>query len=340
MPSPFLSLCMIVKNEAHQLGRCLASVQPYADELIIVDTGSTDDTLKVAVEFGAKVFEFAWCNDFSAARNYSLDQASGIWILVLDADEVLRMETPDFRTRLQAHPEIEVYTLTRQEVATQSQFSPFRIIRLFRNQPYLRYTEPFHEQLVSLRPEIPQVDHLPGLVIDHYGYGADVMMSKIKSRNIPILEAIRASTGLSLTLLLALSDLYEATDQPAAAQACQEELLERILPHLLDNDPIPNFPALPEALYRLGRKLLELEDWEAVRLIGQRGLAWYPNYPPLNYLAGLFLKSLQFPLGASAYFQNCLDLGETQTYDRCFPFNQAYMGQFATQMLNQCHQAQ
>lgn len=328
---------MIVKDEAHQLGRCLESVQPYADELIVVDTGSTDDTVKIAAEFGAKVFEFAWGNDFSAARNHSLDQACGSWILVLDADEVLRVETPDFKAQLQDRPEIEVYTLTRQEFATQSQFSPFRITRLFRNQSYLRYAEPFHEQLVSLRPEIPQVEHLPGLVIDHYGYGPDVMMSKIKSRNIPILEAIRASRGLSLTLLFALSDLYEATDQAAAAQACQEELFERILPHLLDNAPITNFPALPEALYRLGCKLLELEDWETVRLIGQRGLAWYPHYPPLNYLAGLFLNSLQFPLGASAYFQNCLDLGQTQTYDQSFPFNQAYMGQFAANMLSQCH---
>jgi GT2 family glycosyltransferase/Flp pilus assembly protein TadD len=84
-----LSLCMIVKNEEKHLVKCLKSVRDVVDEMIIVDTGSTDKTVDIAIIFGAKVFEFPWTGDFAAARNHSLSQATGNWLLILDADEVL-----------------------------------------------------------------------------------------------------------------------------------------------------------------------------------------------------------------------------------------------------------
>ncbi|MBT9544047.1 MAG: glycosyltransferase family 2 protein [Candidatus Sericytochromatia bacterium] len=84
-----ISVCMIVKNEAPCLARCLESVKGIADEIIIVDTGSEDQTVQIAHTFTDKVFHFDWCDDFSAARNESLKHATGDWILILDADEVL-----------------------------------------------------------------------------------------------------------------------------------------------------------------------------------------------------------------------------------------------------------
>ncbi len=84
-----LSLCMIVKNEEKYLVQCLKSVRDIVDEIIIVDTGSTDKTIDIAKVFGAKLFDFPWTGDFAAARNHSLEQATGNWILILDGDEVL-----------------------------------------------------------------------------------------------------------------------------------------------------------------------------------------------------------------------------------------------------------
>lgn len=84
-----LSLCMIVKNEEKNLAPCLKSVRDVVDEIIVVDTGSTDKTKEIACVFGANVYDYDWTGDFSAARNYSLEQARGDWILVLDADEVV-----------------------------------------------------------------------------------------------------------------------------------------------------------------------------------------------------------------------------------------------------------
>jgi tetratricopeptide (TPR) repeat protein len=86
---PSLSLCMIVKNEENFLARCLASLKPVVDEMIIVDTGSSDATRDIAEVFGAKVFDYEWHDDFAAARNHSLEKASGDWILIMDADEVI-----------------------------------------------------------------------------------------------------------------------------------------------------------------------------------------------------------------------------------------------------------
>src|SRR5208283_5056820 len=84
-----ISVCMIVKNEETRLAQCLRSVWPVAEEIIVVDTGSTDRTPEIAAAFGARVFAFRWTNDFSAARNFSLDQARLKWVLTMDADEVL-----------------------------------------------------------------------------------------------------------------------------------------------------------------------------------------------------------------------------------------------------------
>ncbi|MEH6634860.1 MAG: glycosyltransferase family 2 protein [Halioglobus sp.] len=80
---------MIVKNEAYFLARCLTAVKDYVDEIILVDTGSTDETKAIAAQFTDKIYDFAWIDDFSAARNYALDRATRDWILVLDADELV-----------------------------------------------------------------------------------------------------------------------------------------------------------------------------------------------------------------------------------------------------------
>ena len=82
-----LSLSMIVKNEERFLPGCLESVKALVDEMVIADTGSTDGTKEIAISFGAKVIDYPWRNDFSAARNESLRHATGDWILYLDADE-------------------------------------------------------------------------------------------------------------------------------------------------------------------------------------------------------------------------------------------------------------
>ena len=82
-----LSACTITKNEALNIGKSIDSYKDYVDEIIVVDTGSIDETIEIAESKGAKVLKFEWKNDFSAAKNFALDHASGDWIIFLDADE-------------------------------------------------------------------------------------------------------------------------------------------------------------------------------------------------------------------------------------------------------------
>jgi tetratricopeptide (TPR) repeat protein len=84
-----VSLCMIVKDEGKYLARCLASVKPIVDEMVVVDTGSTDRSKEIAATFGARVYDYEWTHDFAEARNFSISKASGEWILILDGDEVI-----------------------------------------------------------------------------------------------------------------------------------------------------------------------------------------------------------------------------------------------------------
>lgn len=105
---PSLSLCMIVRDEEDVLGRCLASVQDLVDEIIVVDTGSKDHTKQVAEQFGARVLDFAWIDDFAAARNFAFAAASGDFILWLDADDVVPAEEHPKLERIKAELSAEV----------------------------------------------------------------------------------------------------------------------------------------------------------------------------------------------------------------------------------------
>ena len=105
-----ISVCMIVKNEEEVLARCLACVTSFADEIIVVDTGSTDKTKEIAAGFTDKLYDFAWCDDFSKARNYSFSKATQDFIMWLDADDVILQEDQEqlveLKQRLQ--PEVSI----------------------------------------------------------------------------------------------------------------------------------------------------------------------------------------------------------------------------------------
>lgn len=183
-----LSLCMIVKDEQRNLARCLDSVKPYVDEIIVVDTGSQDGTTEIARQYGAIIDFFEWCDDFAAARNYSISQATGDWILILDADEVLVVETDDFRQQLTFSSEVLTYLVIRTEINNQDQMSPLYTPRVFRNITDFRYVNRFHEQLVYQNQPIQQhqIGNLKSLAILHYGYEKQEVLQKNLNRNIPI----------------------------------------------------------------------------------------------------------------------------------------------------------
>jgi len=174
MRKPRLSLCMIVRDEEKWITACLDSVRDAADEMIVVDTGSRDATPELAERCGAKVYAFAWNDDFAEARNFSLDRASGDWILLLDADERLDPAgRPAIRDilgsdlRLASLTVVNYYGGDPPDPARSNRLAQYR---LFRNSPKLRFKGAIHEQLERVPELTPaSVVRLPA-VIHHYGY--------------------------------------------------------------------------------------------------------------------------------------------------------------------------
>jgi glycosyltransferase involved in cell wall biosynthesis len=138
-----LSLCTIVKNEEATLPRTLDSVKDIVDEIVVLDTGSSDRTREIAQDCGARVYRFEWCDDFAAARNECLKYATGDWILVLDADEVLVPSiVPQIKQAIQSDRALLI-NLIRQEIGASQ--SPYSLVsRLFRNRPDIRFSRPYH----------------------------------------------------------------------------------------------------------------------------------------------------------------------------------------------------
>jgi glycosyltransferase involved in cell wall biosynthesis len=318
---------MIVKNEGKNLERCLQSAKPFVDEIVIVDTGSQDNTVEIATRFGARVDYFEWCDDFSAARNYSLSKVTGEWILHLDADEEWVVEDPNFAEQLRSNPDVLVFAVTRNDVnVPEDAFLGGFHTRLFRNLPEFRYVNRYHEQL-NYGGDRPLVyEYLQGAKILHYGNSdPDALRHKTLTRDIPILEAIRQQEGLSFWLLDCLARNYWRTEQLDQAEACYTEAFDRLLPHLLSGEPPQDFYWVPTLMHSMALQALDRGDLETARMLCQRGLEWCPNHLPSNYLAGHLLLELGFPLGAIAYFENCLHLAQTQTFYGKEPFDRSLL---------------
>lgn len=173
-----ISLCMIVKNEETFLDNCLGSVCDYVDEIVIVDTGSTDRTCDIAQKYGARIFHHLWENDFSKHRNQSLHYATGQWILVMDADEELFPEDGSLLREIILKHHADYYHCRFYDMKCDGSVGgEFTLPRLFRNRLDMRYIGQIHEQL-----QIKGKGFSRGPRFRHYGYdlSPDIMEAKHK----------------------------------------------------------------------------------------------------------------------------------------------------------------
>ena len=181
-----LSLSMIVRNEAERLERCLGSVAGFVDEMVVVDTGSSDDTVAIAERCGATVRQIPWPGDFAPARNQALQWVRGDWVLVLDADEQLLPSAQAALNSLMARPELLLINLLRLEVgASQSPYSS--VSRLFRRHPAIRWSGDYHamvdasvSELLATEPHWRLAD-CPEPALHHDGYRPELLATGDKA---------------------------------------------------------------------------------------------------------------------------------------------------------------
>jgi GT2 family glycosyltransferase/Flp pilus assembly protein TadD len=285
-----VSLCMIVKNEEAHLARCLQSVKPVVDEMVLVDTGSGDRTKDVASAFGAKVYDFSWSDDFAAARNYALEKASGAWTLHLDADEVLSpLDYEAFRKLLQRSKSISTgyifntrnYTWDVNQMGWQANdgkyaeeagagWTPSEKVRLFPRDHRIRFEFPVHELVEPSLKRCGMAMQRCAIPVHHYGK----------------LDRQQCSDKEEAYYLIGKKKLAETGDDPVALRelAIQAEVLGK---HAEAIDLWERFivlqPANAAAYVNMGIVHSHTGNFEAVRDTAEKALALAPQLKEAHY---------------------------------------------------------
>ena len=216
-----LAATLIVKDEERVLDACLASIAPVVDEIVVVDTGSSDGTVAIAERHGARIHHHAWTGDFAAARNLALDGTECDWILYIDADETLAPIT---------RGEVEALLVPADEVAFRillkpdSKSTPYREYRLWRHDPRIRFEGVIHEKVV---PSIERVAEEDGrgigtadLLLVHVGYEGD--QTHKHRRNLPLLRRQLEHEPENLFNLHHLARVLTGLGEHAEAEAVLE----------------------------------------------------------------------------------------------------------------------
>lgn len=222
-----LSIGMIVKNEEKYLERCLTSLKPILEnvdsELIIADTGSTDNTVEIAKKFTDKVYYFEWINDFSAARNFTMEKSSGEWFMFLDADEIFQscddiigfFGSNDIKTYGNAAYTVRSYT----DEADMSEYIDSFVVRIAKRYPDVKFANKIHEALTPLHGQVK----LLTTVADHYGYfyntnGVPTEQAYLKSqRNLELLLKSLEAPEVEYNVYNEIADCYNVIGEKEKA---------------------------------------------------------------------------------------------------------------------------
>lgn len=185
-----ISVCIITKNEAEHLEKCLSALKPYPFEIIVTDTGSTDNSKEIAYKYTDKVYDFDWINDFSAARNFTINRASHNIILSLDTDEFIKdIDLEKLEQLIQDNPKYvgSIKMLNYFEDNGNIRYQTARLDRLF-NRKYYHFENPIHETLSPIA-KIPYLSYETPIVVEHVGYlGTKEYLDKKSMRNMELLQ--------------------------------------------------------------------------------------------------------------------------------------------------------
>jgi glycosyltransferase involved in cell wall biosynthesis len=302
-----LSLCMIVKNEERFLAECLRSVAGVVDEICIVDTGSTDRTVEIAGEFGAKIEHHPWRDDFAWAKNKAVAMATRRWILVLDADEEIAPESLALLRSLRKTPAhiTAVYVSIRNLIddeaggATMTHMLP----RIFPNTPRIRYRNRIHESIVLDGDREIQIAVSP-IVVIHKGYAKAVIKDRDKTkRNAPLLSAALEDGGdVEYAYFNYGIAAVTAGDVDAGIEG-----LEKSFTYMTNVRSFHSVAYATLAVAYAERNDVERGDIERAVALLDEGLERCSGHPTLLFTKG-YVLSLQRRLEeARAYYQRAID---------------------------------
>lgn len=248
-----LTICMIVKNEERNLPRCLQSIQPIADEIIIVDTGSTDETIAIAVSAGARVVQSAWRDDFSFSRNLSLKGATGEWILWIDADDVIPESSYPEIHGLKQKPPQTVFGFVVRNQKLNGTGSEFLQARMFPNHPGIYFERRIHEQMMPAALRLGLSLTPTTVVVEHHGYHDSTAIKEKSRRNVTMLLTEFEQREPDATEMIEVADSYMILGEFENAESWYRRLLK--IPDVVNMCA----PLASQAHMQLGNILTRLE---------------------------------------------------------------------------------
>lgn len=319
LESTRISLCLIVKDEAKQLPGCLESAKGAWDELVVVDTGSTDATVAIAEKYGAKVVKWAWQDDFAAARNVSLEHASCEWVLVLDADERLSPELAIALRRVALDSKVGAATVELLNRGPHGHLRTGRLLRFFRREG-VKYQHRIHEDCsASVRAQLEKhgrtVVALAGH-IDHLGYAREVMAQKQKqARDGGLLDRVLAENPDDLYAWFKRLEQARYWKDSAGARRAAAGALDALV--RAEPRAVAALHFGGELVSMIAQVRAEESSEEALRLIER----WRPKVQPSAalWLEQGRLREVERDLGgAEAAYRACLEvkdpLGDRQLW--------------------------
>ncbi|CAI6081294.1 hypothetical protein PAECIP112173_03172 [Paenibacillus sp. JJ-100] len=295
-----ISLCMIVKDEERTLERCLNSVKGIVDEIIIIDTGSTDNTVDICKKFTTKIFNFEWNSNFSDARNYAMKHATSDYILSLDADEYLTEPSK----RLLLEPLSSGYYFLRiRNMVRSGIVDTHSFVRLFRRDVGYVYEGAIHEQINYTQFTEIQGSDLP-VYINHDGYNKAIIQSKDKlNRNMKIIEEeLKINpTGFGY---FNLGTQYKALGKMESAIEAFKKSYSLS----------PQTSYAPKMMLFLMQCLYNLKRYDEALKVAKDAVLLYPEYTDLVFDIGVIYKEMNYWKDAEEYFLKCLEIGEVTNY--------------------------
>ncbi len=300
-----ISACYITKNEEKNIGLSIKSIQGDFDELVVLDTGSSDDTKEQAASLGAKVYDYIWQDDFAAARNEVLKMVSGDWLLFLDADEIYQGKA-SLRLLLEAAATApagyEAIIFDRWNVDERWQRvdeKPTKVVRAFRRAPQIYYEGRIHERLINDRAELRYYEAPAEYWFSHTGYSEDKIDGKF-ARNMYCLQKDIEERGLQEEHYFYLGITYFGLQEYEKARFYAEKAINSPV-HYADSDAWP-WHILIESQRQCGleldRQLQTVE--EAVRR--------FPQQAEFYGELGIILSSLGRLHEAAQALWKCLQL--------------------------------
>lgn len=305
-----LSQCMIVKNEEDNIVKALSWGKSVMWEQIVVDTGSTDRTVELAAQCGAKVFSFPWIDDFAAAKNYAIEQSGGDWIALLDADEYM---TPEDAGKIQEIlsgeqcARLDGIYMGWQQVDSEGRIHASGTqVRFFRNSPDIRYRRRIHEQLFSLSGrELRMGDAAASLSIFHTGYQSSEYIDKKKKndRNLRLIQKELEDNPNDYEMMGYLGDEYLGDgDVPEAKKWYRRSIahMPAVLPGA-DQRSAVTYTNLLRILTEDGG-----DAWEEAEEVYVQAAGHLPEEADVDYIAGRYFASAGETSKAIEYLERAL----------------------------------